>query len=78
MAVLTLRLTQAVDYARIAHAAQVRRGTNIPYLAHLIGVASPPRGLSVQVEAATVHSRLRPKIFTLLPFKRLVRYISQM
>lgn len=40
MTVLTDRFTRAVDYARIAHAAQVRKGSNIPYLYHLLGVAS--------------------------------------
>lgn len=37
---LTERFTRAVDYARIAHAAQVRKGSDIPYLYHLLGVAS--------------------------------------
>lgn len=37
---LTDRFTQAVDYARIAHAAQFRKGSNIPYIYHLLGVAS--------------------------------------
>ncbi len=37
---LTDRFARAVDYARIAHAAQVRKGSNIPYLYHLLGVAS--------------------------------------
>ena len=40
MTVLTDRFTRAVDYARIAHAAQVRKGTNIPYITHLLSVAS--------------------------------------
>jgi (p)ppGpp synthase/HD superfamily hydrolase len=40
MTVLTDRFTRAVDYARIAHAAQVRKGTTIPYITHLLGVAS--------------------------------------
>lgn len=40
MAPLTRRFTDAVDYARIAHANQVRKGTQIPYLYHLLGVAS--------------------------------------
>ncbi|KQZ77580.1 guanosine polyphosphate pyrophosphohydrolase [Rhodanobacter sp. Root561] len=40
MTVLTDRFSRAVDYARIAHAAQVRKGSNIPYLYHLLGVAS--------------------------------------
>ena len=37
---VTDRFTQAVDYARIAHATQFRKGTSIPYLYHLLGVAS--------------------------------------
>lgn len=37
---LTARFTQAVDYAREAHASQTRKGTSIPYIAHLLGVAS--------------------------------------
>ena len=37
---LTGRFTRAVDYARIAHAGQVRKGTSIPYLTHLLGVAT--------------------------------------
>jgi len=40
MTVLTERFTRAVDYARIAHAGQVRKGTDIPYLTHLLGVAA--------------------------------------
>ena len=40
MTVLTDRFTSAVDYARIAHAAQVRKGTDIPYITHLLGVAA--------------------------------------
>ena len=37
---LTPRYTEALDYARTAHAGQVRKGTTIPYLAHLLGVSS--------------------------------------
>ena len=37
---LSQRFTEAVDYARIAHAKQVRKGSGIPYLYHLLGVAS--------------------------------------
>lgn len=40
MTALTHRFTQAVDYARIAHAAQFRKGSRIPYVYHLLGVAS--------------------------------------
>ena len=40
MTAITQRFTHALDYARIAHAAQFRTGTEIPYLYHLMGVAS--------------------------------------
>lgn len=40
MTVLTDRFSRAVDYARTAHAAQVRKGSDIPYIYHLLGVAS--------------------------------------
>lgn len=40
MTVLTDRFTRAVDHARIAHAAQFRKGSDIPYIYHLLGVAS--------------------------------------
>jgi (p)ppGpp synthase/HD superfamily hydrolase len=37
---LTDRYARAVDYARVAHATQVRKGSNIPYMYHLLGVSS--------------------------------------
>lgn len=40
MTLLTDRFSHAVEYARIAHAAQVRKGSSIPYIHHLLGVAS--------------------------------------
>lgn len=40
MTAITRRFADAVDYARIAHATQVRKGTRVPYLQHLLGVAS--------------------------------------
>lgn len=40
MTVLTHRYSQAVEYARVAHAAQFRKGTPIPYVYHLLGVSS--------------------------------------
>lgn len=40
MPLLTERFTRAADYARQAHDGQLCRGTSIPYLAHLLGVAS--------------------------------------
>lgn len=40
MTALTDRFTRALDHARIAHAAQVRKGSNIPYLYHPLAVAS--------------------------------------
>jgi len=36
---LTPRFTQAVDYARQVHVS-LRKGTQVPYMAHLLGVAS--------------------------------------
>jgi (p)ppGpp synthase/HD superfamily hydrolase len=36
---LTERFTRAVDYARVLHT-EFRKGTQIPYMAHLFGVAS--------------------------------------
>jgi GTP pyrophosphokinase len=38
--ILTDRFTRAFDFAAVVHASQVRKGTHIPYLAHLMGVAS--------------------------------------
>lgn len=40
MTTLSPLFSTAVDYARSAHAAQFRKGTTIPYLYHLLGVAS--------------------------------------
>lgn len=40
MTALTDRFTRAVDYARVAHADHFRKGSGIPYLYHLLGVAS--------------------------------------
>lgn len=40
MTMLSERFTAAVDQARRVHATQVRKGTQIPYLYHLLGVAS--------------------------------------
>lgn len=40
MTQLTPRFSAAVEYARAAHAGQTRKGTRIPYLYHLLGVAS--------------------------------------
>lgn len=39
MTALTRRFTDAVDYARIAHADQFRKGSRVPYLYHLVSVA---------------------------------------
>jgi len=38
--ILSDRFVNAIDYAMVIHATQVRKGTSVPYLAHLIGVAS--------------------------------------
>mgnify|MGYP001196343278 CR=1 FL=1 len=37
---LTRHFTDALVYATELHAGQVRKGTSIPYIAHLLGVAS--------------------------------------
>ena len=37
---LTTRFEEALIYATRLHAAQVRKGSNTPYIAHLLGVAS--------------------------------------
>lgn len=37
---LTERFTEAVDYARVLHAPDVRKGTTIPYFAHVMAVAA--------------------------------------
>ena len=36
---LTSRFTSAIEYARILHIER-RKGTDVPYMAHLLGVAS--------------------------------------
>jgi (p)ppGpp synthase/HD superfamily hydrolase len=38
--VLTDRFIRATDYAVAIHAVQFRKGTSVPYVAHLLGVAS--------------------------------------
>lgn len=61
MTVLSDRFTRAVDYARIAHAAQVRKGTSIPYMTHLLGVAVlviEHGGSEAQVIAGLLHDLL--------------------
>ncbi|HEX8712577.1 MAG TPA: hypothetical protein VF730_11935, partial [Terracidiphilus sp.] len=45
---LTARFTSAVDYARIVHA-KSRKKTAVPYMAHLLGVASLVMGEAGQV-----------------------------
>ena len=37
---LSPRFDQALHYAALVHAGQLRKGTGVPYLAHLLGVAS--------------------------------------
>jgi len=40
MIVLTKQFSDAVDYVRIAHASQTRKGSDIPYIYHLLAVSS--------------------------------------
>lgn len=61
MTVITSRYVDAVNYARIAHAAQVRKGTQIPYLHHLLAVSSlvlEYEGTEDQAIAALLHDVL--------------------
>ena len=37
---LTERYSQAVSYAAVLHGAQMRKGTSIAYISHLLGVSS--------------------------------------
>jgi (p)ppGpp synthase/HD superfamily hydrolase len=38
--VLTKRYSDALDYARVIHAGDTRKGTAIPYLAHVLVVSA--------------------------------------
>src|SRR5438132_7024592 len=38
--ILSARFDEALHYASIIHAGQMRKGTKIPYLSHLLGVAA--------------------------------------
>ena len=40
MPLLTARFTEALSTAAALHAEQIRKGTTIPYVAHLLGVTS--------------------------------------
>ena len=46
---LTVRFTQAVEYVRTLHI-EARKGTDVPYMAHLLGVASMVMGEAGYVE----------------------------
>lgn len=39
-ALLTTRFTEAFSYAVVAHAGQLRKGTDLPYVSHLVSVAA--------------------------------------
>jgi hypothetical protein len=55
---LTGRFVAAVEYAAVAHADHVRKGTDVPYLAHLLAVASlvlEHGGDEHQATAAVLH-----------------------
>lgn len=55
---LTARYPEAVAYAAAVHATQVRKGTDIPYIAHLLGVSSlvlEAGGTEDQAIAALLH-----------------------
>lgn len=50
---LTPRFTEAIDYARQVHVG-LRKGTQVPYMAHLLGVASLVLGETGHVHPITV------------------------
>lgn len=55
---LTGRFTHAVAYAAVAHAGQIRKGTEVPYLAHLLSVAAlvlEHGGDELQATAGVLH-----------------------
>jgi (p)ppGpp synthase/HD superfamily hydrolase len=55
---LTGRFADAVSYALVAHAGQVRTGTDLPYATHLLGVTSlvlEHGGDELQATAAVLH-----------------------
>lgn len=55
---LTHRYTRAVDMARLLHGAEIRKGTTIPYLAHLLSVSAlvlEHGGTEDQAIAALLH-----------------------
>jgi (p)ppGpp synthase/HD superfamily hydrolase len=55
---LTTRFDEAFSYAHAAHAAQTRKNTPVPYLAHLMGVASivlDDEGTEDEAIAALLH-----------------------
>lgn len=56
--VLTARYTAALDYARVLHAGDIRKGTTIPYFAHLMSVSAlvlEHGGTEDQAIAALLH-----------------------
>jgi (p)ppGpp synthase/HD superfamily hydrolase len=55
---LTRRFTEALDYAVAAHAGQLRNGTQLPYVSHLVSVAAlvlDDGGDETQAIAALLH-----------------------
>lgn len=55
---LTRRFTEALDYAASAHAGQLRKGTQLPYVTHLLGVAAlvlDDGGTETEAVAALLH-----------------------
>ena len=55
---LSARFEEAVSYAAQAHADQVRKGSGVPYVAHLLGVAAlvlEDRGGEDEAIAALLH-----------------------
>ncbi len=63
-AVLTTRFDEAVLYATLVHGGQLRKGTPIPYLSHLLAVAAlvlEDRGDEHEVIAALLHDAVEDR-----------------
>lgn len=61
MTAITQRYIDAVNYARVAHAGQYRKGTKIPYLSHVLAVSTyvlDYEGTEDQAIAALLHDVL--------------------
>lgn len=65
MTKLTPRFASALAYALEVHSGQVRKGTDIPYISHLLGVAAialENGATEDEAIAALLHGRIRDNL----------------